>query len=65
MMVLLVAGSGAGASGDPTDTSESAIGWRRRGGGARERPDGWIVGDYGLGQEALLARLNARLPAAR
>ena len=60
MMVLLVASSGAGASGDPTDTSESAIGWRRRG-PTKKKPDGWIVGHYGLTQEALLARLNARL----
>ena len=63
MMALLVVSSGAGASGDPTDTSESAIGWRRRG-STKTRPDGWIVGYYGLTQAALLARLNARLSAA-
>jgi hypothetical protein len=63
VMALLVASSGAGASGDPTDTSESAIGWRRRD-SPRTRPDGWIVGHYGLTQAALLARLNARLATA-
>jgi hypothetical protein len=64
MMVLVVATSGAATSGDPTDVSQSAIGWRRRGGQARKRPQGWIVGHFGLSQEALLARLNARLSAA-
>ena len=60
MMALLVASSGAGASGDPADTSESAIGWRRRGGRARKRPDGWIIGHYGLSLEALLAHMEIR-----
>jgi hypothetical protein len=64
LTVLLLAPVGA-ISSDPTDTSEAAIGWRKHGRDKGNRMGGWIVGHFGLPQDELLARLNARLLAPR
>jgi hypothetical protein len=61
-LILAVATSGHVDAGI-TDTSRAAIGWRRRGAAHPERQD-WIIDAYGLTQETLLARLQARLERA-
>ena len=60
MLIAMTVANGA-VGEDLTDTSRSAICWRERNRRAGRQPDGWIVGYFGLPQEALLARLNARL----